>query len=319
MRARLGYVAISLTLDEIDHYQTITWTRFSQLSTENKENKIASIIKYNLNFLKDILMYNIENEIFFYRMSHHMIPLTTHPLYSYDYITPYQKEFSLLSKLIKENNIRIDIHPDQFCVLNSLNERVVEQTIKELEFCFKVYQALDMKGYVILHVGSSRPNKIDAIHRFENVFKSLPKNIQEMILLENDDKVYTANDVLELCERLEIPMVLDYHHSLCNKGNTKLEAILPRILKTWSHVSIPPKMHFSSPKSPKEKRSHSVYLSYHGFLKFLNLITPYFEEVDIMLECKGKDEALFRLIRQLKFSKQYIFINNSTFVVEDKN
>ena len=40
-----------------------------------------------------------------------------------------------------------------------------------------------------------------------------------MIVLENDDKIYGVKDVLAVCEKLHIPMVLDYHHFKChNEG-----------------------------------------------------------------------------------------------------
>ena len=37
------------------------------------------------------------------------------------------------------------------------------------------------------------------------------------------------------------------------------------------------------------------------------------EDVDIMLECKMRDMALFKLVRQLKCHSEYTFINETTF------
>lgn len=223
MKIRLGYVAIFLTLNELDHYQTITWTRFCQLDNLEKEKRLSQIIKHNLEFLEEILDYNLENEIYFYRMSHNMVPLATHPEYSYDYIFPYQQKWKQLGRKIKTNQFRIDAHPDQYCVLNSANDSVYEGTVRELKFCQKIYEALGIPGKVILHVGSSFPSKKEALDRFRLNFAKLPPNLKKMILLENDDKVYTAQDVLELCEELEIPMVLDYHHYLCNHQKEKID------------------------------------------------------------------------------------------------
>ena len=319
MKVRLGYVAISLTLEEIDHYQTITWTRFQQLGRKAGEKRLSEIIHHNLDFLEKILKYNVQNEIYFYRLSHNMIPLATYPGYSYDYITPYREKWKKIGSFIKKNNIRIDIHPNQFCVLNSTNPSVIEQTIEELRVCYHIYQALGIHGKVILHVGSSIPNKKESLDRFRMVFLNLPKELSSMILLENDDKIYTAKEVLELCQELNVPMVLDYHHYICNHGKEKIEALLPEIFSTWGKEELSPKIHFSSPKSRKEKRSHSTYLSYQGFEKFLKVISSYGRDCDVMLECKGKDEALFRLVRQLKMNSHYSFINGSTFVISEEN
>ena len=34
-----------------------------------------------------------------------------------------------------------------------------------------------------------------------------------------------------------------------------------------------------------------------------------------MLECKAKDDALFRLVRELKYKTNYKFIDETTFIV----
>ena len=64
-------------------------------------------------------------------------------------------------------------------------------------------------------------------------------------------------------------------------------------------------MHFSNSINTKQKRNHSTYLNYNSFIKFLKLLQPLNTDIDIMIEAKGKDEALFRLVRQLKFYKDF--------------
>ena len=137
------------------------------------------------------------------------------------------------------------------------------------------------------------------------------KEIQKMILLENDDKTFTAEETLKLCELLHIPMVLDYHHHLCNHEKKDIKPILERILNTWKDTSL-------SPKSQKEKRAHNIIIDAHKFISFLEILSIYNTDVDIMLECKGKDESLFRLSRQIHFYTHYQFINNSTFIINPK-
>lgn len=101
-------------------------------------------------------------------------------------------------------------------------------------------------------------------------------------------------------------MVLDYHHYICNhEKNERLDKLLPRIIKTWENTNLNPKMHFSCSLNSKQKRNHSTYLNYNSFIKFLKLLKPLNTDIDVMLEAKGKDEALFRLVRQLKFYKDF--------------
>ena len=60
-------------------------------------------------------------------------------------------------------------------------------------------------------------------------------------------------------------------------------------------------MDFSSSKSKKEFRSHHDYINIKEFIIFLDMIKKYNRDIDIMIEAKMKDDALFRLIRQLRY------------------
>ena len=153
------------------------------------------------------------------------------------------------------------------------------------------------------------------MQRFVKNFYSLEKEIRESIALENDDKVFNICDVLSLCEKLKIPFVLDYHHYLCNNNGEDIRDYLSRIFKTWDCV---PKIHFSSPKNKtkKEMRSHHDYINSDDFISFLNIVRDYTDNLDIMLEAKMKDEALFNLVRALKYKTNYKFIDETSFMVD---
>lgn len=297
---RLGYVAIATCLD-ITSSKTITLTEFNKFKDFEKLDKI---IKENLESLDKIIDYNIKNEIHFYRLTSKLIPLST--LFEFDYINKYKKYYDKIGEKIKKYNIRVDVHPDQFCVLNSTKKEVIENTFKILEYHYKILEALNIKDkIIILHVGSSVLGKENSIKRFINSFYKLPKYLQNCIALENDDKVYNVKDCLYLCNKLNIPFVLDYHHHLCNKSEFNYEDIL----KTWK---IKPKVHFSSPKNKTKKdiRSHHDYIEVDTFIDFIKQL-PY--DVDIMIEAKMKDEALFRLVRQLKYYN-IKFVDNTSFI-----
>ena len=135
-----------------------------------------------------------------------------------------------------------------------------------------------------------------------------------MIIIENDDRIFNIIDTLTLCEELQIPMVLDYLHYQCNNNKEKLENYLPRIFATWNKTNFNPKIHFSSPKNTKNKRHHSDFIDYKGFHKCLDLLSKTNQNIDIMLECKAKDIALFTLARRLQH-EGYQFINRTTFII----
>ena len=139
-----------------------------------------------------------------------------------------------IGKLINDNNIRVDTHPDQYAVLNSMDSKIVKNTVEILEYHYKIMDAIGIKDkIIILHVGSSACGKKASITRFINNFNKLPDHIKKCIAVENDDKVYNIKDVLELCHKINVPMVLDYHHFICNNEKEDINDYLKEIIDTW--------------------------------------------------------------------------------------
>lgn len=311
MLIRLGYVSISKTLEDIVNFHNITYTEFAK--NDNLE-KLDKVIKENFNTLFNILKYNQKNNIHFYRLTSKFIPLATHKDLNIDYIDKYSYFYNEASKLI--GNIRIDTHPDQFTVLNSTKKEVLENTFRILEYHYQILTALKVKNpIIILHVGSSVFGKDKSIKRFIHNFNLLPDYIKQVIALENDDKIYNLKDVLSICQILKVPFVFDYHHYRCNNDGENYLDYMEQILATWKNIK--PKMHFSSPKNNTKKdfRSHSDYINCDDFISFLEQMKIFNTDIDIMLEAKAKDEAIFRLTRQLKFKTNYKFLDDTSFII----
>lgn len=314
MMVRLGYVALSKAMENVTTSHTITYTNY--LNNNYSVDKLIDITNNNLEALEKIITYNIKNNVHFYRLTSKLVPLATHDKVEYDYITSLKDKYKKIGELINKYNLRIDTHPDQYAVLNSMNNKIVKNTVEILKYHYNILDALKIKNkIIILHVGSGTCGKKASITRFINNFKKLPSYIQKCIAVENDDKIYNIIDVLYLCNTLNIPMVLDYHHYVCNNNGEKLEDYIKEIMDTWTNIN--PKFHFSSPKSnlKKEFRSHHDYINSDDFIKFINMLKIYNKDVDIMLEAKAKDDALSRLVRELKYKTNYEFINETSFII----
>lgn len=314
MKVRLGYVALSKALDDVTTSSTITYTNY--INKNYNTSKLLEITKNNLDFLYEIIKYNVKNNFHFYRLTSKLVPLATHDKVDFDYITPLLDEYKKIGKLINDNNIRVDTHPDQYAVLNSMDSKIVKNTVEILEYHYKIMDAIGIKDkIIILHVGSSACGKKASITRFINNFNKLPDHIKKCIAVENDDKVYNIKDVLELCHKINVPMVLDYHHFICNNEKEDINDYLKEILDTWENIT--PKIHFSSPKSKlkKEFRSHSDYINKECFIKFINILKKQDKDIDIMLEAKAKDDAVSRLARCLKYETNYKFLDETTFII----
>lgn len=311
MIIRLGYACITETLTGITTSSSYTYTNYTK---EQNKTKLDRIIKSNLTDLGKILDYNISNNIHFYRLSSKLIPLATKKEVVFNYLSKYDKYYEYLSRKIEDSRMRVDLHPDQFCVLNSTNKDVIKNSIEILKYHYNILNKLKIKNKVlVLHVGSNAFGKSNSLTRFINNYMTLPKSIRDTIVVENDDKVFNIKDCLYLNEKLNVPIVLDYHHHFCNNDGINLYDYIEDIFNTWKNIN--PKVHFSSPKNltKKEIRSHNDYINSNKFIEFVENIKHFDYDIDIMIEAKKKDEALFRLIRELKYKTNYKFIDDTTF------
>lgn len=316
MIIRLGYACSIESVEKLTTSSTYTYTNFIK---ENNFDKLSSIVISNLEALEQIIIYNIKNNIHFYRLSSKLIPLATKEDVVFDYIKKYNCYYDRIGNLIKDNNMRVDFHPDQFCVLNSIKEDIVLNTIESLKYHYSILEALKIPDKIlILHVGSNVFGKEKSLERFIKNFNKLPIYIKNVIALENDDKIFNIHDLLYLSEKLNVPVVLDYHHHICNHiENDDIFKYIDNIFKTWKGKT--PKIHFSSPKSKikKEIRSHHDYIDVNSFIDFLVKLktNSSINNLDIMIEAKKKDEALFRLVRNLKYKTDYKFIDDTSFYI----
>lgn len=319
MKFRLGYVAMTLNLEDCSPSGTVTHSTYGKLSSEKaKMYKLQKIANKNLFNTLRILKYNKAMNISVYRLTSKLIPLATHPdLHSWNYIDDFSDGLQEIGKFVRENGLRVSAHPDHYTLLNSPVNKVLEDSIRDLDYHVQLFEAMGLDGSeykLVLHVGGVYGNKQDSIERFCHNFIGLPDRIRKRLIIENDDKSYNTYDVLELCQKLSIPMVLDVHHHncICREGN--LETLLPDIFNTWNHEYYPPKIHFSSPKNNKDFRSHADLIDYNEFIGFLETAAKVNRDFDVMLEAKSKDTALLKLSGQLASSADIKQINNGEFV-----
>ncbi|MCR8747090.1 UV DNA damage repair endonuclease UvsE [Romboutsia lituseburensis] len=315
MKVRLGYVAIALNLQKVTSSSTVTFARYSKLKEEEKLKKLKDVTYSNIEALEQILNYNIKNNIHFYRITSNLIPLATHPEVLWDYRKYFKKDFEYIGNIIKNSNMRVDTHPDQFNVINSDKESVVENTIKTLNTQVDLFEDINYdNGKLVIHIGGAKGGKDEAIQRFIENLKKFPDRISSRLILENDDKTYTAKEVLDICKKVNLPMVLDVHHHDCNNNGEKLDNLLKDIFETWENENLPPKIHFSSPREFENDRKHSEYIDVDKFIKFLELAKKTVDkDFDIMIEAKQKDRALIKLMDDLKNKrKDFKYIDEST-------
>ncbi|HYF75441.1 MAG TPA: UV DNA damage repair endonuclease UvsE [Candidatus Nitrosocosmicus sp.] len=292
-----GFACISKSLKENGRFKTMSVKTYEGLEPEERLRRLRSISVDNLFNVQKIIVWCIENGIRLYRLSSDLIPLATYlPEWHWWEDPDIQAMCSRIKELVDQGSIRISMHPDQFCVLNSDRAEVVKSSIAILEHHNRLSNMVGNR-ILVLHVGSGTGGKKNAIDRFVRNFMTLDENIRKKIVVENDDKIFNAEDVLSLCEQLNIPMVLDIHHHNCNHANDNLPQLLDRIKDTWKGQR--PKIHLSSGKSCPTDRHHADFIDFDDYKRAAELTK---DDFDIMMECKEKDLAVLDIMKRLRLA-----------------
>ncbi len=317
---RLGYVAMSAELKNASPSKTMTFAQFQKI--EDREaaiRKLERIALTNLHNTLRLLKHNAASEIHFYRLTSRLIPLANHEeLLDWNYLKPLKASLREIGDFSNEHGIRIDFHPDHFVLINSPQVEISKNSIRTLKLHYLLLKAMGINPFhrCVMHVGGNYKETDMSLERFVTNWMDVPAKIQNMIMLENDDTSFTLEDTLYLSEKLNIPLVFDYHHHLAHHQNPNWEFHWDRVVQTWKHSPLPIKMHISSPKSPEAFRHHSDYVDIEMFFMFLKEIRGSIPQIDCMIEAKKKDAALFKLMEEIKMRNDAEIIDGSSFYLK---
>ena len=196
-----------------------------------------------------------------FRIGSSILPIKTHPQvgYSVDELPDAEAiimAFRRCGTFASQHGIRTVFHPDQFVVLNSPREDVVEKSIEELEYQAEVAEWVGA-DVINIHGGGAYGDKAAALARFARNLDRLSDAVRSRLTIENDDKVYTPKDLLPLCRATGLPLVYDVHHHRCLSDGLTIEQATDAALCTWRRE---PLFHISSPlegwNGPKPQRHH---------------------------------------------------------------
>ncbi|WP_026690022.1 UV DNA damage repair endonuclease UvsE [Alteribacter aurantiacus] len=303
MIIRFGYVAMSMTLSNASPSHTMTATQFAKLDNEAAAlRKLERIAVKNIESCIRLIKHNTAHDITFFRLSSRLVPLVGHPLTKeWKWDQAIRPALTDLGEIIKDHNVRVGFHPDHFTVLNSKDDDVFKRSLQVLLYHYKLLKGMNQnpRHRCVLHIGGKKNGVEDGLETFIDRFQDIPLSLSDMLILENDDTIYTVEHALYLGEKLSIPVVFDLHHHDVH-GQMPIGSFWDRVVQSWSDSALPVKMHISSPKEHELDKSHADYINPNRLLTFLNEIKGSVEQLDIMIEAKQKDEALFKLMNDLR-------------------
>lgn len=275
-----------------------------------KERGIHSLkekITQNLLDTIQLIRWNEYNGIKVFRLSSELFSHKSNPQiedYTFDFAIPLLKK---IGKKAKKYNQRLTFHPGQYNVVGSPDKKSFEHTVNDLSYHADVLDLmeLDKHSVMVVHGGGVYGDKEKTKERWCEQFKLLPENVQRRLVLENCEKCFSIEDCLDISKKINIPVVFDTHHFECYKLLHKDEEFkegeyyIPLILETWNKRGIKPKFHVSEQGSGRVGH-HSDYIeSIPNYL--LEIPEKFNQDIDIMIEAKMKERAIFALYEKYPF------------------
>jgi UV DNA damage endonuclease len=293
MLARLGFVASVLSED-------LSTSRTCRLRNATPD-RLRALTASNLEALGRVVGFLERQRILLYRISSNVIPFASHPVNTTDWWDEFGPELERIGRDLRRLGIRVSTHPGQYTVLSSPDRAVVRASIAELEYQARLLDGLgtDASSKIVVHLGGSYGGSRSAARsRFVTEARSLPAAVHRRLVVENDDRLFDAEDVLDVSTRARTPVVFDWLHHRAHPCRGPIAAVLVQVFRSWHPGDGRPKIHVSSQAPDAPAGAHAAYVDVRDLLTFLQAAPG--EPFDCMLEAKQKDRALLRLRDELR-------------------
>jgi UV DNA damage endonuclease len=283
---RYGYPAQNLTLPA-------TTNRTLRLASLADAEKVRALVWENMFGLETIVRWNAERGIRLFRIGQGLIPFASHPAFPYDWPEEHGDDLRELGALARSLGVRLSMHPGQFINPGSPNPETAGRSLDELRYAARVFDLMgNDDAVVVLHLGGAYDDRPAAVARFVEALRP-QEDILRYLALENDERIWTAGEIVGAARALGIPAILDnLHHSL-NPGGLSLAEALDLALPSWEARGVRPKVHLSSQDLTKRSGAHAHSIEAGDWAAFLDALDG--RETDVMVEAKGKELALSAL------------------------
>ena len=296
---KLGYACINMGFSNRPKSKRITTNRgmIKRTFLQKGIPYASELALANCKDLVKILQWNEENDIKFYRMSSNIFPWAS------EYKLEQLPDYAEICKVLKEAGAfatevgqRLTFHPGPFNKLAAKDERIVQNTVKDLEHHSEIF---DLMGFdpsyynkINIHIGAAYEDKRETAYRFCRNFDRLSDNLKRRLTIENDDKASLFNtEELYKYMFLDIgsPIVFDFHHHALHPGSIRLDEALDYAMESWNDVT--PVCHLSESRRDEQQndclpQAHSDYV--------YQPIDTCGHEFDLMIEAKAKELALLK-------------------------
>ena len=304
---------------------TITW--LNRQSKRVAEEKLWDLMRQNIEATRMLVerVSQLEPHLRMVRLSSDILPAYTEPNWSYfwrdpDVIAYAERHFAKVGDIARVHNVKLSMHPGQFCVLASDNPDIVNRSIEEFEYHTDMARYM---GYgrsfqdfkINVHIsGRQGPAGI------RSAYMRLSTEARNCITIENEEISYGLDDCLSIGDL--VPLVLDIHHHWVREGEyiSPSDNRVRRVVDSWRGVR--PTLHYSVSRedylvghAPNGCPAHDALMEQgykkqklraHSDFYWNTAVNDWAVEFlnthDIMCESKAKNLASFELAKhaQLK-------------------
>ena len=302
---------------------TVAW--LNRQSKDVAVDKLWELTKHNIEAARKAVEYvgNLEESRRCFRLGSDILPVYTEPNWSWFWRLPdvrsyCEKAFRSVGDLARERNVRLSMHPGQFCVLASDSDDIVNRSIEEFEYHADMARWM---GYgksfqdfkINVHIAGRRgPGGI------REAYKRLSLEARNCLTIENEEISHGLDDCLSISD--VVPIVVDIHHHWIREGEyiQPSDDRIKRAMDSWRgvrpiiHYSVSredylvghPSDQFPSLNALMEGGHKKQKLRAHSDFYWNSAVNEwalsFLDSFDIMSESKAKNLASFALADHAK-------------------
>lgn len=287
LHTNLGLVCITHS-DEV-RYKTTTRKVLHTLDDAAQTEKLRTIYAENIARLRKAIDFCLANNINLYRMTSNLFPFADEGKGA-DLLSEFADDLAEVGTDAAKRNLRLVLHPDQFVVLSSDSENVIENSIKILKLHARTMDLLKQprSERAVINIHGGKGNRSD---KLVETIEKLPDEIRLRLTLENDEHAYSSAQILEVCRRAKVPFVFDAHHHVCREkiedyNHSSVAEMFYAARETWENPANQ-LVHISNGRDKFGDRSHSDLIS---VMPDVYRFAPWIE-----IEAKHKEFAIRQL------------------------
>lgn len=280
---RVGYPAQNLSLPA-------TTNRTLRRANLRDADRVRSLVRENISGVEEILRWNAAHGVALFRIGQSLVPFASHPEFPYDWVSAHGEEMKRAGGLALSLGIRLSFHPGQYVQPGSPRPEVAERSLEELRYTARALSLMHSPdGVVVLHLGGAHGDRRAARRRFVEALRG-EDEVLRFLALENDERTWTAAEIVEVARSLGVPAIVDTLHHGLNPGGLGLRGALDLALPTWEERGDAPKLHISTQDPEKRPGAHAWAIDSRDWSGLVEALDG--RAADVMAEAKGKERAL---------------------------